>query len=110
MDNRKKGLKELIAALAATVIILVISKILTNTILDTVSDEVYRLFYSKIIMAGLVLIAVIILRKMRIHLFRFRLGSDRSVRRECFRRGVSLRDVLSYREMPVVRHHRARVQ
>lgn len=73
MDNRKKGLKELIAALAATVIILVISKILTNTILDTVSDEVYRLFYSKIIMAGLVLIAVIILRKMRIHLFRFRL-------------------------------------
>ena len=73
MDNRKKGLKELLAALAATIIILVVSKILTNTILGTVSDEVYELFYSKIIMAGLVLIAVIILRKMRIHQFSFKL-------------------------------------
>ena len=61
------------AALAATVIILIISKILANTVLGSVSDEVYELFYSKMIMAGLVLIAVIILRKMRIHLFSFSL-------------------------------------
>lgn len=71
MDNRKQGSRELIAALAATVVILTISKILANTILGTVSDDVYELFYSKIIMTGLVLIAVIILRKMRIHLFSF---------------------------------------
>ena len=73
MDNGKNRLKDLVVAFAATVAIIVISKILTNTVLGTVSDEVYEVFYSKLIMAGLVLIAVLILRKMRIHLFSFTL-------------------------------------
>lgn len=71
IDNRKIGSKDLVTALVATVIILAISRILTNTVLGTVKDEVYEVFYSKLIMAGLVIIAVLILRKMRIHLFSF---------------------------------------
>ena len=73
MDTRETGFKELITALAATVIILAISRIMSHTILAAVSDEVYKVFYSKVIMAVLVIIALIIFKKMRIHLFRFSL-------------------------------------
>ena len=73
MDNRKEGLKELVKAVAFSIIIIAVSKVLSNTVFSGVSDQVYRTFYSKVVMTVLVLAAVIVCRKMRIHLFSFRL-------------------------------------
>ena len=42
MDNRKEGLKELGLALAATVIIIAASKLLTNTVFSGNADALYK--------------------------------------------------------------------
>ena len=65
MDNRKEGLKELAGSLAAAVIIVAVSKFLTNTVLSGVSDALYKTFCGKAAMTVLVFVAVVILKKMK---------------------------------------------
>ena len=73
MDNRKEGLKELAGALAAAVIIVAVSKFLTNTVLSGVSDALYKTFCGKAAMTVLVFAAVVILKKMKMYKFSFKL-------------------------------------
>lgn len=73
MDNRKEGPKELAGALAAAVIIVAVSKFLTNTVLSGVSDALYKTFCGKAAMTVLVFAAVVILKKMKMYKFSFKL-------------------------------------
>lgn len=46
MDTRKEGFRELGKAVAAAIIIIAVSKVLSNTLLSGFGDEVYRTLFS----------------------------------------------------------------